>query len=240
MNDENEPLKTEDKDLDAAPAGPNYPKVAGMISMMLTVGTVVAYYGIFKRNGGYYEARIDALLGDNENDNDNGDNGDNADLHWLYLGLVLLGRTIAALNFLPMGYKKGLTGSIRSNPFFFETTGGTSGTTSVSSSSSSFSKQMVLYKEDGVYGRYNRANRSLQNMVEQSGGFFAAVGPVGFLYPKPVCGILALFGAGRLLHQNGYSKGYGKHAGGFVLTLLAMVTLEGLALLTFLRGAGIL
>jgi len=212
---ETAPLKNNEKDASASPTGPNYVKVAGMVSMMLAVGTSIAYYGVFRRNRAFYEARIETLLGSNGG----------GDLHWLYLGLVILGRTVAVLNFSPVGYKKGLSGSIRVNPFFFETVEG---------------KELVLYKEDGKHGMYNRANRSLQHMVEMSGGFFASVAPVGFLYPKAVCGILAVFGAGRILHQNGYAKGYGKHAVGFILTMLSMLTLEGLALVTFLKGHGIL
>merc|ERR1712013_648271 len=62
------------------------------------------------------------------------------DLVWVYAALVLLGRTIAMLNFVPTGYKNGLDGNVRSNPFFYETSDG----------------KLVLYKEDGFHGSSTR------------------------------------------------------------------------------------
>ena len=199
------------------PKDPNYPKLAGIVFFMLAIGTGLAY-GLFhldRSKQEIYEAKFQTLR--------------DGDLQWLYLGLVLLGRTIALLNFVPTGYKNGLKGNVRSNPFFFETVEGEKG-----------KKTMVLYQEEGTNGMYNRANRSIQHMVENSGAFFATIGPVGFVFPKQTCAIVALFCAGRIIHQKGYSKQYGKHSLGFVLSVLSISSVEGLALITFLKGAELL
>merc|ERR1712070_243838 len=134
----------------------------------------------------------------------------------------LLGRTISMINFVPMVYKKGMKGSIRSNPFFFET--------------ADDSRTSVVYKNDGKEGMYNRSNRSIQHLVENSGPFFASVAPVGWVFPRQTLGIVVVFCVGRIVHQWGYAQGYGKQAPGFVLFLLSTLTLEGLALLAFLKG----
>merc|ERR1711971_1217169 len=119
-----------------------------------------------------------------------------------------------------VSYKKGLKGNIRSNPFFFETVSGDGN-----------KAQLVLFKEEGFHGMYNRSNRSVQHMVETSGAFLAAIGPVGWIFPRQTFGLVVVFCAGRILHQKGYAKGYGGHGPGFGLSMLSLLTLEGLALL---------
>lgn len=195
------------------PRDPNYPRLVGIVCFMLSIGTALAYglVGLDKSKQGIYEGKIKTLR--------------DGELQWLYLALVLLGRMIALINFAPVTYKNGLKGNIRSNPFFFETVEGEKG-----------KKTMVLYQEEGTNGMYNRANRSVQHMVENSGAFLAMIGPVGFVFPKQTCAIVAIFCAGRVFHQKGYSKGYGKHALGFIMSLLSILTLEGLAFITFLKG----
>lgn len=199
------------------PQDPSYPKLAVAVSLFLAIGTGLAYglLSLDKSKQEIYDGKIQTLR--------------DGDLQWLYLGLVLLGRMIALLNFVPTGYKNGLKGNIRSNPFFFETQEGEKG-----------SRTMVLYQEDGTNGMYNRSNRSIQHMIENSGAFFAMIGPVGFVFPKQTCALVAFFCAGRVIHQKGYSKGYGKHALGFILSVLSITTMEGLALIAFLKGEELL
>mmetsp|Transcript_26201 Transcript_26201/g.38745 ORF Transcript_26201/g.38745 Transcript_26201/m.38745 type:complete len:208 (-) Transcript_26201:559-1182(-) len=143
------------------------------------------------------------------------------DLHWLYISLVVLGRCISYINFYPASFKKNLKGNIRSNPFFYQTEKG---------------GERVVFQEEGTLGKYNRANRSIHHMIENSGAFFAAIAPVGYIFPKPVFGLVLLFGIGRILHQSGYTTGYGGHALGFIFSTLSGATMEGLALLIFLRA----
>jgi len=203
---ETTPLKSDAPESTPNPSEPAYPKLAATVLAMLGIGTGLAYGSLF----------LDSEMGKGVRDSKLG-LVEAMDLKWGYLSLVLLGRTIAMLNFVPTGYKNGLKGNIRSNPFFFQTVGD--------------NKSMVLYREDGFHGKYNRANRSVQHMVENSGAFFAAVGPVGWIFPRQTFGAVLLFCAGRILHQKGYTQGYGKHAIGFVLSLFGILTVEGLALL---------
>lgn len=194
----------------------NYGKLAVVMSVMLAIGTGLAFLSLYLDGSKtVYESKISTVK--------------EMDLQWLFLALVILGRTIQLLNFVPTKYKNGLKGNIRSNPFFYETVteDGKEATT-------------VLFKEDGAKGMYNRSNRSIHHMVENSGGFFASVGPVGFLFPKQTFGAVVLFSIGRVLHQKGYATGYGSHALGFVLSMFGTLTMEGLALIAFLKAEGIL
>merc|ERR1711924_163322 len=70
-----------------------------MVSVFLAIGTGLAYGLIFldRSNHEVYHGKIQTLS--------------DGDLQWLYLGLVLFGRTIALLNIVPTGYKKGLKGT---------------------------------------------------------------------------------------------------------------------------------
>lgn len=193
---------------------PDYPFLTGAMLAVLAVGFGLANGSIALAGDSQKEAfnsKIQALKA--------------TDLQWLYLALVVLGRTIGLLNFVPMVYKKGMAGNIRSNPFFFETNG-----------DDDEAPTMVLYKQDGPHGMYNRANRSVQHMIENTGGFFAAIGPVGYVFPKQTCAMVVVFCAARVLHQRGYSSGYGGQAAGFMLSMLPILTLEGLALTVFLKG----
>jgi len=192
---------------------PNYVKLIGMVMMMLAIGTGMAMASVrFDSNKSTCDTKIEGLQ--------------QADLQWLYLALVVLGRMIAIVNFVPMGYKNNLKGNIRSNPFFYNT--------------EDENKTLVLFKEDGSMGMYNRSNRSIQHMVENIGVLLASIGPVGYVFPKQTFGIVCVFSLGRILHQKGYSKGYGKHAIGFLLSTLSVLTIEGLSLIVFLKASKIL
>lgn len=191
------------------PKDPNYPALASRVLMMLGVGTALAYGSLFldsEFDRGVRTSKLGMVQA--------------MDLKWGYLALVVLNLTVTMVNFVPTGYKNGLKGNLRSNPFYFQTTDD--------------KQTMVVYKEDGFHGKYNRANRSVQHMVENFGAFLATVGPVGWVFPKQTFGVVSMFCAGRILHQKGYTEGYGKHAIGFVLSLMAILIVEGLALLVVL------
>mmetsp|Transcript_24891 Transcript_24891/g.54627 ORF Transcript_24891/g.54627 Transcript_24891/m.54627 type:complete len:230 (-) Transcript_24891:66-755(-) len=196
------------------PMEPNYPKTVGILLAMLALGVVLAKATLKfdAENSDVYESKILLVKAQ--------------DLQWLYLALVVLGRTIQLVNFVPTGFKKGLKGNIRSNPFFYQTT--------------DYRKTMVLFQNDGTNGMYNRANRSVQHMVEGFGAFLASVGPVGYLFPKQTFGLVVGFSLGRVLHQRGYITGYGKHALGFLLSSLSVLAMEGLALVAFLKAEQII
>jgi len=201
------------EDASSSAAGPNYLKLSAIVTLMLAIGTGLAFATLYiDGNKLTYESKILGLKAQ--------------DLQWLYLALVVLGRMISIVNFIPTVYKSHLKGNIRSNPFFFQT--------------DDTKKTMVLFQEDGTNGMYNRSNRSVQHMVENFGAFLASIGPVGYIFPKQTFGVVTVFSLGRILHQKGYTKGYGSHALGFVLATLSILIMEGLALITFLKAEEII
>lgn len=201
------------KQTDAPIAAPNYKKVSIVLTIMTTVGFSIAYSCMGSSD--LLESKMQTIQ--------------SMELHWLYLALVVLGKAIFFINFAPMGYKNGLKGNLRSNPFFYEV---------VAADGETKDDQLIAYKNDGPLGMYNRSNRSVQHMVEGSGAFFAALGPVGFLFPKQTLYAVSAFSFGRILHQKLYANGYGPHAVGFMFSMMSIQTIEGLALITFLKAQG--
>lgn len=201
------------KEASTAVSGPNYLANTGISLAMLVIGTGLGLVSLkFDGNKSTYDTKIERLQQE--------------DLQWLYLALVVFASMITLVNFVPIGYKNDLKGNVRSNPFFYET--------------DDDNKTLVLFKEDGKEGMYNRSNRSVHHMVETFGGFLAIIGPVGYVFPKQTFGAVCVFSLGRILHQKGYSNGYGGHAAGFLLAKLSSLTLEGLALIIFLKASKIL
>lgn len=214
---ETKPLKSKDEaaapQSSPDPQDPNYLKLTIIQVVVLAIGTGLAFASLaVDSKKELYDSKISTISA--------------MDLQWVYLALVVLGRTIGMLNFVPTGYKNGLKGNIRSNPFFFQT--------------ADDKKTMVIFQEDGPNGMYNRANRSVQHMLENSLAFMASIGPVGWLYPKQTSAVVCVFCVGRILHQRGYTTGYGGHALGFVLSMLSTSAMEGLAFIAFLKGEEIL
>ncbi len=211
---ETTPLK--DPAAGATHPGPNYVKMGGIVVVTLAIGYGLASFILsFDKNQELHDTKI-GILRDME-------------LQYLYLALLVLGKTILFLNFNPMAYKSGLPGNLKSNPFFYEVVG---------DSSDVADRPMIGYKNDGPIGMYNRSNRSIQNMVETAGGFFAAIGAVGWLFPSQTLTLVTTFCIGRILHQKGYAAGYGGQRIGFMLAMLSVLSMEGLSLIAFLKGQG--
>lgn len=201
------------------PASPNYPKLLVILSFMTAIGFGIAYASLsLDKNAILHAGKIDTIR--------------SLDLQWVYLALVVVGKTILMINFVPTIYKNSLKGNIRSNPFFYEAK------SDDDDDKKKTEKPLIGFKEDGPIGMYNRSNRSVQHMVENSGGFFAAIGPVGWVFPKQTLVVVTVWSLARIVHQKGYASGYGKHALGFMFALLGIQTLEGLALIAFLKGQG--
>ena len=114
--------------------------------------------------------------------------------------------------------------NMRSNPFIYRSVGP--------------SKETVLFENEGVVGKYNRANRSLTHMVENMGSMLGGFMLAGSVFPFPVFMCACFWSAGRVVHQTGYTSGYGGHGLGFLISTLAQVTLEGLVILVALAGMG--
>lgn len=144
------------------------------------------------------------------------------DTVWLFAASVVLSRTVAFVNAYPLIMWKtrimGKDGNLRANPFFYKIIGaGASDDTT------------VVLQDAGDVGGYNRANRSIHHMVENMGGFLASLYLVGTVFPFPAFVCTCLWCLGRIMHQIGYTTGYGGHGAGFGINLLADVILQGFA-----------
>ena len=142
---------------------------------------------------------------------------------WLYLGLVVFGRTVTWLNIYPTAkFKNGMKGNIRANPFIYKVLSLTG------KDAEAYKDLVVVYDEDGSNGKYNRANRSVQHMTENFGLLIASLYAVGIVYPFPTFILICVFCVGRIMHQIGYTNKYGSHGAGFGLAMLAASIVEGL------------
>lgn len=157
-----------------------------------------------------------------------------AESFWTFAAFSVVAFTIRFVNFYPMVYKervmKGalreeIGANMRSNPFIYK--------------SVSASKDTVLFDNDGAIGMYNRANRSLTHMIENFGSMLAGLMLAGSVFPFPTFVCACAFGVGRVMHQVGYSGGYGKHGAGFMVATVGALTLEGLILLVVFAGLGL-
>jgi len=195
--------------------------VAGMVSVLQAIGFGIAF-AVFKFGAtSVYSEKIAAVVA--------------AGQAPVFAALVAIAFSIRLVNFVPMIYKekvmKGamrdeLGANMRSNPFIYKAVGP--------------SNETVLFQNDGVVGKYNRANRSLTHMTENFGSVLAGLALAGSVFPLPTLACACAFGLGRLVHQVGYSGGYGKHGLGFMISMLSSITLEGLCLVVALAGMGYL
>jgi hypothetical protein len=149
-------------------------------------------------------------------------------LHLIYFSAWLLSVLTRYLNFYPRGLKNAAMagrakGNMRANMYLFKV---------MIDKPEDKPFPPVIMEEDGAAGRYNRGSRSLHHFVENSLSFFLCIPLAGFVWPIPTFVCTVIFTLGRLLHQIRYSDlGYGAHAPGFVVTVLASAMIEGLVLL---------
>merc|ERR1719296_300701 len=109
------------------------------------------------------------------------------------------------------------SGNLRANMFIYKMIGDGAG------------KGAVVMEDEGDIGAYNRANRSMHHMIENSGPIFVLIWMVGQIFPKQAMFCTCLWGVGRMWHQMGYATGgYGSHGIGFLLATVGMGTMEGL------------
>ena len=143
---------------------------------------------------------------------------------WTYLSAVVFNLTVAWVNNYPMLYKSMImrftSGNLRANMQIYKQYGkdATAG--------------YVLLETAGPVGSYNRANRSLTHLVENSIPVALLILLSGGVYPFPTFVLTGIFGAGRVLHQVGYASiGYGAHGPGFAAASGATFTLQMLCFL---------
>jgi len=190
------------------------------ITVMQLIGLAIAF-GVFKLGAtAAYSERIAAAV--------------DAQQHLICAALAVVAYAVRFVNFFPMAFKSvvmkgplrdtiGL--NMRSNQFVYSSVKG---------------KDTVIFENDGVVGMYNRANRSLTHMTENFASVLAGLMMAGTVFPFPTLVCAVLFGLGRIWHQVGYSVAYGKHGGGFAISLLATLVIEGLLILVVLAAAGLL
>jgi len=200
-------------------------KMLKMLVAMLTVPRVVgigsAFLVLTFGASGLYRVKLGKIA---END-----------LGYLYLSAFVMSALVQWLNVYPMLFKQKLLikGNMRANMCFFKMC--------VAGPATGKPTPYVVMEEEGVVGEYNRANRSMFHFNENLGGVLLNLLLAGFVFPLPAFVCVVVFALGRVLHQVGYaSGGYGKHAPGFMLTMLAMFCLEGMVLIAALGAFGVL
>jgi len=155
-----------------------------------------------------------------------------AEQHWVYLGGFTIGVTVRFVNNFPGIFKAAImrfgSGNLRSNPFIYKAIG------------EGAAPQHVVFDNEGSVGRYNRGNRSLHHMIENFASVLLGLSMAGTVFPFPTFCAAAAFCAGRVMHQVGYTTGYGGHAFGFLISALATLAIEGMLLVVVLKGFGVL
>mmetsp|Transcript_68193 Transcript_68193/g.158252 ORF Transcript_68193/g.158252 Transcript_68193/m.158252 type:complete len:219 (-) Transcript_68193:81-737(-) len=144
--------------------------------------------------------------------------------HWLYAGAGIMSLMVSWLNIWPLMAKSQImlrnSGNLRANMTILR----------VNVAEDATELPYVVMEERGAIGRYNRANRSLFNFNEGIAGTIINIVLVGHVFPFPAFVLTTILAFARIIHQVGYSKGgYGKHAPGFITSMLASTTIEMLA-----------
>lgn len=154
------------------------------------------------------------------------------DMQYTYLAAAFVSAIVRLINMYPMRFKSSVmktdSGNLRSNMYVYKAIGPNA------------AQHHIVFDDEGDVGKYNRANRSLHHMTENNAVILVGSGLAGFVFPFPALVCVVLWGVGRFLHQSLYaSSGYGAHAYGFMLALLASLCLEGLLVLTAAKGFGV-
>jgi len=142
--------------------------------------------------------------------------------HWVFLAALLFSRLSAFLNLFPMFEKEKVmrpdSGNLRSNMQIFRVLG-------------EEVEGAVVLDMKGHVGRYNRANRSLGNFVENAAPVAVNVIILSLCFPLPTFVLLGLFAGARVLHQIRYINigyGYVGHGVGYFWGLAVTGIMEGL------------
>lgn len=194
----------------------NPKKSAGIIAALSTVpyaiGSGIAF-AIYKfADNAAYVAKIDKIRSADLNLTD------------IYIAVVVMAFLATLLNNIPMYFKDkvmtGASGNLRANMTISKVNAQTGG-----------KFPYVVLEDEGVIGEYNRSNRSMLHFVENSAAVLLSIPAAGFVFPRPTLILTCIYAIGRVMHQQGYVKGYGKHAPGFTLVMLSEKTLVGLVLM---------
>lgn len=152
------------------------------------------------------------------------------DIGYLYLAVFLIVNAINWVIFYPFAIKNSmkLKSNMRANAYIYAMIG-----------EGALPNKIVL-EEEGVIGRYNRATRSMQHMMENLISFIPCLLLSGIVAPFPVLVCVLLWSVGRFMYQNGYAGRYGKHGAGYGISSVGQATCQGLVLVVFLKSQGLL
>mmetsp|Transcript_13491 Transcript_13491/g.31737 ORF Transcript_13491/g.31737 Transcript_13491/m.31737 type:complete len:227 (-) Transcript_13491:239-919(-) len=156
--------------------------------------------------------------------------------YWAYLSAWMVQRLVHWINIYPAIAKGkilpggGAAGQLRPNPFLY---------TQLTEEHKPTGPIIGFYGE-GDIGVYNRANRSLQHMLENAPGWMVNLIAASVVFPFPCFILMCFIFVGRILHQVGYTYNYGAHAPGFMMSNIAAEVLGGLSLMAFFKGIQLL
>ena len=97
---------------------------------------------------------------------------------------------------------------------------------------------LVCLEHDGVVGKFNRANRSLHHMGENSFSIFISAFFLAKIFPLPIFISSIIWSIGRMGHQYMYAeKGYGvvTHLPFYIIECYSRMFMHGLLLIVALR-----
>ena len=94
----------------------------------------------------------------------------------------------------------------------------------------------VLMEKDGALGRFNRAQRSLQNYVESAAFVVALFVLSGFVFPFQTFCIGCFFAVARIVSAIGYTHSPDGRMAGNILGMLAMGVMEALVLVAGVKA----
>ncbi|WP_339136670.1 MAG: MAPEG family protein [Candidatus Electrothrix sp. GW3-4] len=148
------------------------------------------------------------------------------DWQWVLLTAFVFSRLSAFLNLFPMVEKEKAmrsdAGDLRANMKIYKIV-------------EDGPRKAVVMNMDGLVGRYNRANRSMENFVENAAPIGINAVLLSLFFPVPVFLLLCVYAGARILHQVQYiNAGYSSYWRGiaYMLGVAVTGTLEGLLLVT--------
>ena len=150
-------------------------------------------------------------------------------MQWVFLTAFVFGITVWIMNFYPGQYKGRILapGNTWANNFIYHL-----------AAKNTKEKSVVLLREDGDFGKYNRAHRTLYHFLENCLPVVFALPFALFIYAFPAFVTGTIYCVARLIYQHGYTAyGFKGRVPGFFIERLSMTTITGLcfvaAILTF-------
>mmetsp|Transcript_22979 Transcript_22979/g.48860 ORF Transcript_22979/g.48860 Transcript_22979/m.48860 type:complete len:218 (+) Transcript_22979:88-741(+) len=157
-----------------------------------------------------YDAKISLLAG--------------YDLGWAYLALVVIKLGVLVIN-INLGVNRKIAKvNVPDQQVYSVYTG------------SSAPLGYVLMEKEGDLGRFNRAQRALQNLFEQLPMFIAYCAAAGFVFPFPSFVLTCYFMVMRAVSAVGYTSRPGGRMAGNMLGGIGMETLQGLVLVAGVKA----